>query len=127
MPCQNADGVPQTVAVIYDDGRWQVDERSAITPETTGWEDFAATPSSEPQLFRLLLSRDQTGAWTAFRPAAALDSVPVLTAEGSRVSDDLSEALAERGGGSLAVDVFLQTDADRRLHVVGWTKDKWTL
>lgn len=127
VPCQNADGVPQTVAVIYDDGRWQVDERSAITPETTDWEDFAASPSSEPQLFRLLLSRDQTGAWTAFRPAGTLASVPVLTAEGSRVSDDLSDALAERGGASMAVDVFLQTDADRRLHVVGWTKDKWTL
>jgi hypothetical protein len=127
VPCQNADGVPQTVAVIYDDGRWQVDERSAITPETTSWEDFAASPSSEPQLFRLLLSRDQTGAWTAFRPAAALASVPVVTAAGSRLSDDLSEALAERRGSLLAVDVFLQADADRRLHVVGWTKDKWVL
>ncbi len=127
VPLTHADGLPHTAAILNRGDGWRVDWRSVITPERVGFREFLASPSPAPSPFRVLLSRAPDGRWSLAHPRSSSDLQPVDVAAHSRVESELAEALASHGGPPLAVDIFLATDPARRLHIVDWTKDKWSL
>lgn len=65
----------------------------------------------------------------AARPAATAQHNQVATAvaPGSRVAEELVQALADRAGAPLAADVYFESAGDHRLNIVDWTRDKWSL
>jgi hypothetical protein len=131
FPMIDHSGVERTAALLKRGGSYQVDWRSAVTPEPVAWNEFVAAPAEEPRLFRVELSAGpataQAGGLQVHRPTGSPATVTVSVDPRSRVGEEIHSALLKRGGKPLAADVFLAGTPDGRLEVVGWTRDKWAL
>lgn len=127
VPLTHAGGSPHTAAVVHHGDRWVVDWRSALTPESMPWRQFIENRPTDPVLFRVLLTRESSGEWSMIRPGAGDIPLAVDVASHSRIGAELAEVWAARRASLLAADVYLVADADRRLNIVDWTKDKWSL
>lgn len=127
VPVTDPQGFRRTAALLAGaDGRFHVDWRSFVTPETTSWQDFLARKDGAPSLFRVRLTRAASGAMALERPGEAA-SVPVQTAPGSRLAAKMTEAFARHPGQTLEADAYLAADAGGRVLLTGWITDKWRL
>lgn len=127
VPVTDQQGFRRTAALLAGaDGRFDVDWRSFVTPETVSWQDFLARKDGAPSLFRVRLTRAASGALALDHPGGAA-SVPVQTAPGSRLAAEITEAFAHNPGQPLEADAYLAADAMGQVRLTGWITDKWRL
>lgn len=128
VPLTDGNGLPRIAAVVRRSDHWTVDWRSVFTPEPVEWRDLVAGAApAAPSLWRVLLSRTTDGSWSIARPGSTNEPLTAEMAPGSRVAAELEAAWSDRGGSPLPADVYLTADSSRRLNIVDWTKDKWSL